>query len=295
MLPELAEETLGLPYIRIRCEPAPVYIPPQFDVEGSPEVNNKGHPNPRSGPSGKDASNVRSSSSFSTPPTGSAESQGSSFFLNGPVIRPKEDEFRIAVLTMHLNIPSPEFYTVFVAISDLFARAKAHERAHKDWEHYSFDDAPVPFSPLVFLWDEWGPQSTRIMKGSSSASWMCYAYMHRFVYHNHTEIHDEWDTPNAASLIHILDFNPNNLHPNSPPYRRGPKEESDPPTESIIIDQPTATPANRFAAEKFVTALPFRRTTTSLPFNESLSPMIDAERILLIEVCIGTVVLRSSH
>ncbi|KAF9510516.1 hypothetical protein BS47DRAFT_1383935 [Hydnum rufescens UP504] len=292
--------------------PIVVRFPPQFDVEGTPESDHKDDPEPSSGPAVGDASNTTPSSLPS--PQGPAASQGDSFLMNGPVARPTEDAFRLVVLTMSVVMDlSRRSYTIFVAVTDLFRRAKEHERAQELQLNGSGSD-PSPSIPLVVPWNEWGPQSTRMTEGSSNGAWVCYVYMHRFVYRTIIPVPNERQQQELTSLIHVLDFNPNMLHPNSLPYRRGSRlapeepnhrrpqrdgtesgvwlqdpdilqEEDDdrPSSESIIIDQPTTFPADMFA-EELVTTLPFRKTTSNVPFSGSLFPMIDAERIILIDV-----------
>ena len=326
LLPSLASSAFLSRPIGVRCEPTPVYIPPQFEVEGTPEGDDKSDSDPRSGPSVKDASNVASSSSTSSSAKETAHSRSDPFPMNGPVIRPNEDAFRLVVLTLNVATGhSRQSYTMFVAITDLFRRAQEHERIHQNQVRRNSGDTPSPLIPLVVPWNEWGPQSSRVMEGSNSGAWVCYVYMHRFVYQTTISPHfvgppNELHDPRQMSAIHVLDFNPNVMRTNSPPYRDVPypspeeqhrwsrqrarvgfatpvedsnvfpeDEEYGSPSECVIIDQPTCIPANLFR-EELMTSLPLRRTTSTLPFSGYRSPMIDAERIILIDVSIGIVI-----
>ena len=126
------------------------------------------------------------------------------FRPNGPAIRPDINDFRLAVLTFELLLNSSRVaFTLFVAVNDVY-------RATARFEADARNTALVAGLPIQVPWDDWGRRSTRLVEGSNNATWMCYVYMHRFVYRI---VQSRPEDVNAGpqrsiSYIHLLDFNP---------------------------------------------------------------------------------------
>ena len=224
------------------------------------------------------------------------------------------------MLTFDLvSTPRRVAFTLFVALTDLY-------RAIRRFEADARNNELVTGLPIRVPWEDWGRRSTRLAKGSHSSTWVCYVYMHRFVFQT-SEDEDPWPHE-SISYIHLLDFNPyaiagqprvkhavtpsGNLRdlrvgfsglslteaahvgPEGPNVYNTPDDESPPGSDKPraskdhrisghmeVYSEPSVLDKGIFS-HKVITELPFRKVTHALPLRGSISPMIDAERIILV-------------
>jgi len=88
-------------------------------------------------------------------------------------------------------------FTLFVALTDLYGAIRCFEAD-------AGNNELVTGLPIRVPWEDWGRRSTRLAEGSNRSEWVCYVYMHRFVFQTPEE-EDDWG---SISYIYLLDFNP---------------------------------------------------------------------------------------
>lgn len=267
-MPEIHPGAIGLSEIDCRCEPTPVFVPPQYVVEGTATTEceesggDKGHFDP----------------SVDVPPIPPS----------APIIRPGQDDFRIAVLSFKARREAHvEKFICFVAISELFKIARLVP-----------DDSRIDYP-----WRTWAPNLTRVMEGPLSAAWVCYVYMNRFAF---LAREPPFDVPfdeaqeldaRERTYAGILDFNPRAMKEDYPARTERwstpgmPTHEDDdkwPPGHGFAAKGFDHVEASPLGAEMFteplLTTLPCRRYISYRALHNVSDIMIDGERILILEV-----------
>jgi len=276
----------GMRDLICRCEPTPIFEPPNYVVEGSLET-------------GDASDDTEGDAACFRAPT-------ERYPGSRPAVRPGEEDFRLAALTFSVRREATqEHFVGFIAISELFKDAQKWNAAFVDSEGGILDDGYR--SRRLLRWEEWGPKWTRFLPGAVSRAWVCYIYKTRFVFITLEPplLIDEDDEPTDldgnGGYLGVLDFNPHGLH-ESYPARNGawlssseglkyapsgdPQETS---TRHIYkaFDHTQPIPVgNDLFASPIVSHLSFRRFSSCQRINGEgeVFPMIDAERILLVEV-----------
>ena len=287
LLPEMYTTAVGMADLTCRCEPTPIFEPPNYVTEGS-----------------FDAGYATSSPEMEIahPRLVTVPYPGSS-----PAVRPSQDDFRLAVLSFRVGHEAfQEKLLGFVVISELFKHAQRRSASFVDSEGRFLDDGQSSCQRLQ--WEEWGPRWTRFMQGTVSRSWVCYVYMTRFVFMASEPPMDAMmggvseDADERRGYIGVLDFNPHGLR-ESYPARSGAWPRSvaslnsighfassaDPRAGSVpqackTFDHIRPITVGGLLFKPLKSCLPFRRFSSYQPFNRVVDPMIDAERILMVEV-----------
>lgn len=273
-MPEIRPGANGLTEIDCRCEPTPVFEPPHYVVEGTETTECE--------ESGGDPDHFDPSADLEPIPPDPP-------VTHTPLIRPGQDDFRIAVLSFKARRDARvEKFICFVAISELFKIARLVP-----------DDIRINYP-----WKKWAPKLTRVMEGPLSAAWVCYVYLNRFVFDARDPPFDapfdeeEEMDPREASYVGILDFNPRAMQENYP--ARTEKWGSAPGTMSPHKDDDKWPPGRGFAAKGFdhtegspvgaemfteplLTSLPCRRYVSYRALHNVIDIMIDGEKILILE------------
>ena len=291
LLPNVHPLALGDRDLICRCEPTPVFEPPDYAVEGTP-----------------DAAGALSDTEEVTHPALVAESHP----VSSPAARPGQDDFRLAVLTFSIRRADVrEQLLSFIAISELFKDAQKLNATALESAGRSFDDGERYHR--VLEWDEWGPRWARLMQGTASRAWVCYVFMTRFVLVTSEPPMDAIvdgdigldDLHEKKGYISVLDFNPHGLHESFPACNgvwlrdltdrqsnghldsSDDIQDSDKPMRQICrIFNPTRSipVGDEIFATQITSHLPFRIFSSSQPVFGAGDPMIDDERILLLEV-----------
>jgi hypothetical protein len=289
LLPEMHTMALGMGDLICRCEPTPIFEPPDYVVEGSVDGG----------------ATSASEKEITRPQLATEPYPGSS-----PAVRPGQDDFRLAALSFSVRRERmQERFLGFMSISELFEDAQKRSAAFVGPEGPLLDDEYC--SSRLLQWEEWGPRWTRFIPGTVSRAWVCYVYMTRFVFLASEPpmdaIIDEDDglddLDESKGYIGVLDFNPHGLHESYPArngtWPRGPtglnSNERFAPNDNLqaasvrqickTFDHIQPIPVgDQLFTQPIRSYLPFRRFSSYQPINGVGDPMIDAERILLVEV-----------
>lgn len=269
-MPEIRHGATGLSEIDCRCEPTPVFEPPDYVVEGA-ESSEKEVP-------GVDKGHFDPSVEVKPFPPNTPR----------PIVRPGQYDFRIAVLSFKTRREAlMEKFICFVAISELFQMARRVPEAVRL-------DSP---------WKTWAPNRTRVMEGPLSAAWVCYVYMNRFAFLAREAPFDApFDDAEEMDLRHryyagILDFNPRAMDeqylarterwatPGMPEHE---DDDKWPPGHGFAakgFDHVEASPlGEEMFTEPLLTSLRCRRYVSYRALRNVSDIMIDGERILILEV-----------
>ncbi|KAF8338304.1 uncharacterized protein EI90DRAFT_3252644 [Cantharellus anzutake] len=297
-LPQLSSSTYHGRTL-LRCEPNPVFEAPEYEIL-SPQTDGS-------------VPNASSPSSISPGPApNSPNPPKQAWPTNGPFVRPRQDDFRVAVVTLTLGSGrSPDDYKMFVAFSDIYRMTKRFE--HDAWtsKETSDDDSRAHALPVHVSWDDWGCRSARLLQISTERLWMCCIFMNRYIFR--TLEYQTWIKTKGGEFLasryrlQLLDFNPYSVSAGSlagrselpcpwdglselamPTFsdkRTGNADMSGRPGDG---DERLSESHSRF---RVGCGLPYRHVTSGKTIREQLSPMIDAERILLM----GYSSLRSGH
>ncbi|KAF8343033.1 uncharacterized protein EI90DRAFT_3115535 [Cantharellus anzutake] len=341
-LPQLSSGSAFSRPIWLRCEPTPVFEAPEYE-KLSPE-----EPPPADGPTPNTSLPLGSAGGPSTT-TNNPPKPAPANALNGLFVRPRQDDFRVAVFSFGLGSAiEPDAYKMFVAMSDIYRMAKRFEsefHASRETLHHHPDANPdnVHALPVHVPWDNWGRRSARLLEISGGETWVCYIFMNRYIFRTlefelvpgeveENVIHLDQI---CTSRLHVLDFNPYSVLAGSVPKRNdmpptwetlfgdtvfaedARASNSDDGVEHSVdmerqsgVEEPPSSHSNEpsrmskdyriwgrmethlestesldlgFACP-VISRLPYRQVTSNETFPGDVSPMIDAERILLVDV-----------
>lgn len=204
LFPSLHPRAESMSEVSCRCEPTPVFEPPDYDDDDGDETEESSVAGVKmnSGSTNGDHHNHNASTSKQSGNRRQASQESPTPYpMPTPslIVRPGQDDFRVAVITYSVRREaSDEDFISFIAISELSKDARERERgrlAHRTSLRETAKDAPstetdtgvnidpavLPTPRWVIPWDEWGPKWSRFLEGSISLSWVCYIYMNRFV------------------------------------------------------------------------------------------------------------------
>ncbi|KAF8343137.1 uncharacterized protein EI90DRAFT_3031455 [Cantharellus anzutake] len=301
--------------MRLHCRPSPVFEAPEYEIlsKGDPMPTNKPIP---SMPSFSSSSVQDSSTTPINPPK-----WGGTYATNGPFVRPRQDDFRVAVFSLTLkSLEGDGSYKMFIAVSDIYRMTKRFESnfhtsgkmLDDDLDANSYADCVLP---IRVPWDDWGPRSARLLETTNRTTFYS-IFMNRYIFSTleHVPMPEMTRENPCFTRLHILDFNPysaragsigvrdntdsddriehgadaerqsSNEEPASSGSIRPPRISKDYGVSGRmkIHLEPTVFPSPD-AVDKVVTGLPYREVTSDDTLQGDLLPMIDAERILLLE------------
>ncbi|KAF8343029.1 uncharacterized protein EI90DRAFT_3031118, partial [Cantharellus anzutake] len=174
---------------------------------------------------------------------------GRTYATNGPFVRPRQDDFRVAVLSLTPSTEWEQSYRLFIAVSDIYRTTKRFESDFHTTKGKILDDnldansdADCVF-PIHVSWDDWGPRSARLLATAGTETF-CSIFMNRYIFGTLERVpmpetredSSQWDW---CTRLHILDFNPY-------PIR----------AESIRVKDDTASASNNLFRDEY----PLRRT-----------------------------------
>lgn len=261
LLPDVHPMAASMGEITCRCEPTPVFEPPDYVMEDG-NLNSEGSdmtaeiPNESNSSSNDEfyGTRVRSTQDSAEPYPSPTPS---------PIVRPGINDFRVAVITYGIRREGySEDFIGFIAISELFKDARNRERITPATTVPDTDIAAdstyahvrrlghIVTPRWVVPWVEWGPKWSRFIQGRPSLSWVCYIYMNRFVMatpfppldaDESGDADSEEDEDGSAqngvkTYICVLDFNPNALHASYPARRDGSWNSSTNPASAPDLD-----------------------------------------------------------
>ncbi|KAF8343113.1 uncharacterized protein EI90DRAFT_830135 [Cantharellus anzutake] len=293
-LPRLSTGSVYFSHIELVCEPSPVFETPEYEKLPLP---------PFFLPRSVDGPSITPNNPSEPGPT------------NGPFVRPRQDDFRIALLSFTVSSLRSERnnYKMFVAVSDIYCMAKCIESnsrtggvmpgglgPHAD---------PTNTLPVQVRWDDWGCRSARLLGPLGGNVWVDPAvFMNRYIFRTlefeRTLETAQWGISHSdpqdhvRSRLHVLDFNPYSVRAGSLSGRDEtlyPRESGSGDAEHPRMSkdyrisgrmetdlEPTVLHSGDFAY-KVISGLPYRQVTSDETFQGDLLPMMDAERILLVD------------
>ncbi|KAF8343032.1 uncharacterized protein EI90DRAFT_822064 [Cantharellus anzutake] len=295
-LPNFLPESAYSFHIELYCRPSPVFEAPEYEVLfGGDSMPADGAIPSMPSPS----SSVQDSSATPINPP----KWGGTYATNGPFVRPRQDDFRVAVFSLSLNSSTGDGgYKMFIAVSDIYRMTKRFESDFHTSGKILDDDLDVNSDadcalPIHVPWDDWGPRSARLLETADRKPF-CSIFMNRHIFSSLERMpmsemtrEDPRQAHQRGSFtrLHMLDFNPYSAHAGSIGMRDNTDSDdriehgadaerwsgNEGPSSSSSIRPPRISKdyrvSGRMETRLEPTVLPSRKVTTGLPYREVTS------------------------
>ncbi|KAF8314604.1 uncharacterized protein EI90DRAFT_417949 [Cantharellus anzutake] len=165
--------------MRLHCRPSPVFEAPEYEIlsGGEPMSAHGPIPSMSSFPSGS----VQDSSTTSD----DLPKWGRTHATNGPFVRPRQDDFRVAVFSPTPFCTWEVSYRMFIAVSDIYCTTKRFESDFHTKGKILDDNLDANSDadstlPIHVPWGDWGPRSARLL--ATGHETFCSIFMNRYIF-----------------------------------------------------------------------------------------------------------------